>query len=89
MAILAPVAPGLFIAVVLGTLYGALCHLLFGRHWLRLPLYVLVGIAGCVLVWFADIQLLPRLPAPGGLPLAEASIVAWLLLCMIAAWRRR
>ena len=88
MGTLAPLPPGLFLAIILGTLYGALCHLVFGRHWLRLTLFVLVGIAGCALVWFAGIRLLPRFPAPGGLPLVEASIVAWLLLCSIAALRR-
>ncbi len=88
MALLAPVPPGLFLAIALGTLYGAIGHLAFGRHWLRLPLFVLVGIVGCAVVWLADIRLFTHLPAPGGLPIVEASLVAWLLLCMIAAWRR-
>lgn len=88
MALLAPVPPGLFLAIALGTLYGAVGHLIFGRHWLRLPLFVLVGILGCVAVWLAGIRLFMRLPAPGGLPVVEASFVAWLLLFMIAAWRR-
>lgn len=86
--LLAPFPPGLFLAIVLGTFYGALGHLVFGRHWLRLPLYLIAGIAGCALIWLSGFRLLPRLPAPGGLPLVEASFVAWLLLCMIAAWRR-
>ena len=88
MGALAPLPPGLFLALLLGTLYGALGHLVFGRHWLRLPLYVLAASTGCVLVWLAGIRLIPRLPAPGGLPLVEASFMAWLLLSMIAAWRR-
>ena len=88
MGILAPLPPGLFLALALGALYGALGHLVFGRHWVRLPLFILVGIAGCVLVWLAGVRLIPRLPAPGGLPVLEATIVAWLLLGMIAAWRR-
>ncbi len=88
MGLLAPLPPGLFLALLLGSVYGAISHLLFGRHWLRLPLFVLVGIAGCTLVWAAGIRLLPQLPAPGGLPLLEASIVAWLLLGIIAAWLR-
>jgi hypothetical protein len=88
MGLLAPLPPGLFLALLLGTLYGALGHLVFGRHWLRLPLYVLAGMLGCAAVWLAGIQLLPQLPAPGGLPLVEASIVAWVLLCLIAGWRR-
>jgi hypothetical protein len=85
---LAPVPPGLFLAILLGTLYGGLGHLLFGRHWLRLPLFLLGGIAGCALVWLAQLHLIRQLPAPGGLPIFEASVVAWLLLSLIAAWRR-
>ncbi len=88
IGIMAPIAPGLFLAVLLGALHGAIGHLLFGRHWIRLPLFVLLGVAGCALVWLAGIRLLPQLPAPGGLPLVEASVVAWLLLSMIAARRR-
>ncbi len=88
MSIFAPVPPGLFLAVALGTLYGALGHLFFGRHWIRLPLYLLVGVAGCVLAWLAGVRIVTGVPAPGGLPLVEASFVAWLLLFMIAAWRR-
>jgi hypothetical protein len=88
MGAIAPVQPGLFLAVLLGTLYGALGHLFFGHHWLRLPFFVIGGVTGCVLVWLAGLQLVPRLPAPGGLPLLEASVVAWVLLLLIAAWRR-
>jgi hypothetical protein len=88
MGTLTPVPPGLFLAVLLGALYGGLGHLVFGRHWLRLPLYVLGGVAGCVLVWLARIRIFSQLPAPGGLAIVEASVMAWLLLCLIAAWRR-
>ncbi len=88
MGLLAPLPPGLFLAILLGTLYGALGHLVSGRHWLRLPLFVLAGITGCALVWLTGFRIIPRIPAPGGLPLIEASLVAWLLLSMIAAWRR-
>ena len=88
MAALAPVAPGLFLALLLGTLYGALGHVLFGRHWMRLPIFLLAGIVGCVLVWMAGVRLVPRFPAPGGLPVLEASVVAWLLLFALGGWRR-
>jgi hypothetical protein len=88
MSFLAPVPAGLFLAITLGTIYGALGHLAFGRHWLRLPLFILTGITGCTIVWLAGIRLFAGLPAPGGLPLVEASFVAWLLLCMLAVWRR-
>ncbi len=85
---LAPVPPGLFLAILLGTFYGGIGHLVFGRHWLRLPLYLLGGIGGCALVWLLRVHLVRQLPAPGGLAILEASVVAWLLLSLIAAWRR-
>lgn len=88
MSVLAPLPPGLFLALLLGTLYGALAHLVFGRHWLRLPLYVLTGIAACVIVWLTGLRLLSQLPSPGGLALVEASVVAYVLLAIVAAWRR-
>lgn len=88
MGLLTPVPPGLFLAIMLGTLYGSLGHLVFGRHWLRLPLYLIAGIGGCVIVWLTHLRILAMLPAPGGLALVEASVVAWVLLSLIAAWRR-
>lgn len=88
MGVLTPVPPGLFLAIMLGTLYGALGHLVFGRHWLRLPLFLIAGIGGCVIVWLTRLRILEMLPAPGGLALVEASVVAWVLLSLIAAWRR-
>jgi hypothetical protein len=88
MGALTSLPPGLFLAILLGTLYGSLGHLVFGRHWLRLPLYLLAGIGGCVLVWLTHLRVFSALPAPGGLGLVEASVMAWLLLSLIAAWRR-
>ncbi len=88
MSLLAPLPPGLFLALLLGALYGAICHLLFGRQLIRLPFGIAVAIGGCALVWFSGVHLLKQLPAPGGLPLAEASIVAWVLLVLFTSWRR-
>lgn len=89
MSNLGALAPGVFLSLLLGTLYGALGHLVLGRRWTRLPWFVLAGIGGCLLAWVFDLHLLRRFPAPGGLPLIEASVVAWLLLLLVAAWRGR
>lgn len=88
MSLLAPLPPGLFMALLLGSLYGSICHLLFGRQLIRLPFGIAIAVAGCALVWLSGVRLLTQLPAPGGLPLAEASIVAWVLLVLFTAWRR-
>jgi len=81
-------APGVFLAGLLGTAYGALAHILWGRHWLHLPLFLIGGVAGCLVVWAIGLHVLTQLPTPGGLAVPEATIVAWLLLAAIAAIRR-
>ena len=85
---MAGLAAGAFLGSLLGLVYGALAHILWGRHWLHLPLFLIGGVAGCLLVWATGVQLLKQLPAPGGLAIPEATVVAWLLLAGIAAIRR-
>lgn len=82
------IAPGVFLGGLLGLVYGALAHILWGRHWLHLPLFLIGGTAGCLLVWVSGLQLLTQFPAPGGLAIPEATVVAWLLLAGIATIRR-
>jgi hypothetical protein len=81
-------APGVYISGLLGLIYGSLAHLLWGRHWLHLPLFLIGGVLGCLVVWATGLRLFDQLPAPGGLPVPEATVVAWLLLAGIAAIRR-
>lgn len=85
---MAGLAPGVFLGGLLGLIYGALAHLLWGRHWLHLPLFLIGGVAGCLIVWATGLHLLTQFPAPGGLAIPEATIVAWVLLAGIAAIRR-
>lgn len=85
---MAGLAPGVFLGGLLGLIYGALAHILWGRHWLHLPLFLIGGVVGCLIVWATGLQLLRQFPAPGGLAIPEATVVAWLLLAGIAAIRR-
>ena len=85
---MAGVAPGVFLSVLLGCVYGALAHLLWGRHWLHLPLFLIGGATGCVIAWATGLHVFKQYPAPGGLAIPEATAVAWLLLTGIAAIRR-
>jgi hypothetical protein len=80
-------APGVFLSSLLGVVYGSLAHLLWGRHWLHLPLFLIGGAAGCLLVWATGVRV-TQFPDPGGLAIIEATVVAWLLLVGIAAIRR-
>jgi hypothetical protein len=84
----AGLAPGVFLGGLLGLVYGSLAHILWGRHWLHLPLFLIGGVIGCLIVWATGLQLLRQFPAPGGLAIPEATVVAWLLLAGIAAIRR-
>lgn len=85
---MAGLAPGVFLGGLLGLVYGSLAHILWGRHWLHLPLFLIGGVIGCLIVWATGLQLLRQFPAPGGLAIPEATVVAWLLLAGIAAIRR-
>lgn len=80
--------PGVYLSVLLGLVYGALAHILWGRHWLHLPLFLIGGVLGCLIVWASGVHLIAQFPAPGGLAVPEATLVAWLLLAGIAAIRR-
>lgn len=79
--------PGVWLSLLVGCIYGSLAHLMWGRQWMHLPLFVLTAIVGCLLMWFAGLQFVD-LPSPGGLPLLEATFVAWLLLGSVAVLQR-
>jgi len=80
--------PGVWLSLLLGSIYGALAHLVWGRTWLHLPLFVLAGVVGCLVMWLSGLQVVGALPALGGLPLLEATAVAWLLLGCVAVLAR-
>jgi len=80
--------PGVWLSLLLGCIYGALAHLAWGRTWLHLLLFVLAGVVGCLLMWLSGLQLVSALPVLGGLPLLEATVVAWLLLGCVAVLGR-
>jgi hypothetical protein len=82
------ITPGVFLALLIGSIHGALAHLLWGRHWLQLPAFWAGGIIGCLLVLAVNLHLVQQVPTLSGLPLIESTVVAWLLLGIIAAvWR--
>lgn len=81
-------APGALLALLLGAVFGGLAHMVAGRRWLQLPLYVGAGMLGCLLAWGLNLHWFGQFPAPGGLPLIEAAIMAWVLLTSVAVWQR-
>lgn len=79
------IPPPLVLAVTIASLYGFLFYLLFGKGWLRLPIYWLVGIGG-----FAIGQLLTNLigfslVSIGSVSLLEGSLVSWFSLFAVYA----
>lgn len=80
--------PGVWLSLLLGCIYGAVAHLIWGRTWVQLPVFVLVGVVGCLLLWLSGFQIMQALPVLGGLPLVEATAVAWLLLGCVAVLGR-
>lgn len=85
---MAGINPGVFLSVLIGAIHGSVAHLLWGKHWLHLPLFLIGGAVGCLIVWATGLQILSQFPAPAGLAIPEATVVAWLLLIAIAAIRR-
>ena len=79
--------PGVWLSLLIGCIYGSLAHLFWGRQWLHLPLFVLTGVVGCLLIWLIGWHAVD-LPVLGGLPVLEATVVAWLLLGTVAMLQR-
>lgn len=82
------VPPSLVLSFVVSSLYGFVFYLIFGQGWARLALYWLTGIIG-----FAAGELLARgvgiaLFNIGDVNLVEGTLVSWLSLIVMRAWRR-
>ncbi|GAC1542062.1 MAG: hypothetical protein NVS2B7_15030 [Herpetosiphon sp.] len=88
MSLLRGISPGVFLSLVLGVVYGGLGHLVLGRRIWQLPLFIGAAVLGCLGSLVTHFQLFHSLPAPGGLPVVEASIVAWVLLSLVGVLRR-
>lgn len=72
---------------LIATASAALAHLLWGRRWVQLPIFWLAAFAGCLIAYALGLRLPLRLPAPGGVPVLEAVLAAWLLLIVASRLR--
>lgn len=86
MGVLAPAAA---LLILLAAASAGLAHALWGRHWLQIPVFLLTGGVGCLLAYGLQLRLpLPLdLPTPAGVPVLEATLLAWLLLSVVARIR--
>ena len=81
------IEPAIVLLIVLASIYGGLAHLIWGNRWQQLGLFWGVAFGGCFVVYIFGIRLRDSWPNPGGVPLIEASIAAWLLLLIASHGR--
>ena len=80
-------SPASLLLFLIATASAALAHLLWGRRWLQLPLFCLAAFAGCLVVYALGLRLPLHLPSPGGVPVLEVVLGAWILLIIASRLR--
>ncbi len=81
--------PSFIFALTLASLYGLVFFLIFGHGWLRLVFYWLISVAGFLLgQWVANLIGLAIFNI-GEVNLFEGTLVSWLSLFAVRAWRGR
>ncbi|MBI4785765.1 MAG: hypothetical protein HY782_01800 [Chloroflexi bacterium] len=81
-------SPSLVLAFVIGSLYGLVFYLVFGRGWARIPLYWVTGLAGFALGQWLGSSIGLSLFNIGPVNLVEGTLVSWASLFAVRAWRR-
>jgi hypothetical protein len=80
-------SPAALLLFLIATTSAALAHLIWGRRWLQLPLFWLAAFAGCLIVYALGLRLPLQLPVPGGVPVLEVVLGAWILLIIASRLR--
>ncbi|MBK9711351.1 MAG: hypothetical protein IPO81_08480 [Kouleothrix sp.] len=80
-------SPAALLLFLIATASAALAHLLWGRRWLQLPIFWLAAFAGCLVIYALGVRLPLRLPTPGGVPVLEVVLGAWILLIVASRLR--
>jgi hypothetical protein len=80
-------SPAALLLFLIATACAALAHLLWGRRWLQLPIFWLAAFAGCLIAYALGVRLPLRLVEPGGVPVLEVVIGAWILLFVASRLR--
>ena len=82
-------SPSVVLSLLLGSLYGLLCHAFVGRHWRQLPVYWLVGVLGFFAGYAAAVLGGIEIARLGTVPLLEATLGSILALGLAARIARR
>jgi hypothetical protein len=80
-------SPAALLLFLIATASAALAHLFWGRRWLQLPIFWLAAFAGSLVVYALGLRLPLNVPAPGGVPVLEVVLGAWILLIVASRLR--
>ena len=82
-------SPSVILSLLLGSIYGLLCHAFIGRHWRQLPLYWAAGLLGFFAGYAAAVAGGSELVQLGTVPLIEATAGSGLALVLVGRLARR
>lgn len=74
--------PAALLLLLIATASAALAHVIWGRRWLQIPVFWMAAFTGCLVVYMLQLRLPLELPAPGGVPVVEVIVGAWVLLAV-------
>lgn len=80
-------SPAPLLLLLISTASAALAHLLWGRRWIQLPIFWIAALAGGLIAYALGLRLPLRLVTPGGLPVLEVVLGAWILLIVASRLR--
>lgn len=80
-------SPAALLLLLLTTTHAALAHVLLGRSWRQLPIFWATAAAGCLIATLPGWRFPLNIPAPAGIPMLEASLLAWILLIVVSRLR--
>ncbi len=80
-------SPAFLLILLIVTASAALAHLLWGRRWLQIPVFWLAACAGALIVYASGLRLPLNLADPGGVPVLEVVLGAWILLIVASRLR--
>jgi len=80
-------SPAVLLLVLIATASAALAHVLWGRRWVQLPIFWVAAFAGCLIAYAIGVRLPLGLVTPGGVPVLEAVLGAWIMLIVASRLR--
>ncbi|NTW02391.1 MAG: hypothetical protein HGA19_14120 [Oscillochloris sp.] len=80
-------SPATLLLLLIATVSATLAHVLLGRRWRQLPIFWLAAFVGCLIAYGLGLHFPLALPAPAGVPILEAVLLAWILLIFVSRLR--